>query len=212
MNNEKMFPLALGKLNPGYIFADVKPDMKMLDSVFLGVSSSLPRVKFGCSKSLVFLSEADPEILYERFDNVAELLRSENRILRWNAITMIGNMAGIDRDHRIRDLLPSLYALLSCGELITANHAITALGKIGCAFPDKQKSVVLKLLAVEHQRFETSECRNIALGKVILALQLFVNHANAGRAVFSFVQRQTKNKRPATASKARSFLKKLAPE
>jgi hypothetical protein len=209
MTEEIMYSWTSGEIDPASILAGVQSDRKMLNAVFLGLSSSLPRVKFGCSKLLVLLSEADPEILYDKIDAVIELLKSENQILKWNAISILGNMARIDRDDRIKGLLPYLYKLLSSGELVTTNHAIAALGKIARNFPDKQKTAVSKLLAIEHGQFETGECKNIAIGKVVLALQMFIDPTHAGKAVLSFVERQTKNRRPATASKARSFLRKI---
>jgi hypothetical protein len=50
------------------------------------------------------------------------------------------------------------------------------------------------------------ECRNIAIGKAILALEMFRDPANPGKAVLDFVGRQTGNSRRATANKAKAFI------
>lgn len=209
MIDETAHPWISGKIDPARILAGVQSDRRVLNSVFLGLSSKVPRVKFGCAKSLLLLSETHPEILYDRIDALTEFLRSENQILKWNAIAILGNMAGIDRDNRIKDSLSFLYRMLSSGKLITTNHTIAALGKIARSFPNKQKTIISKLLDIEHGQFETDECKNIAIGKVILALQMFIDPAHTGKEVVRFVERHTQNRRPATASKARSFLRKL---
>jgi hypothetical protein len=103
-------------------------DQKLIDPVFQELSSKIPRVKFGCSKALLVLSENHPDLLYPKIDKFFELLGSENRILKWNAIMILANFAAIDRDRRIRSVLPKFYEFLAGGELITANNTIAALG------------------------------------------------------------------------------------
>jgi hypothetical protein len=203
--------LAAAKTDAEAVAAGVIEDEKLLEHVFQGISNSRAHVKFGCSKSLLLLSEKHPELLYPQTERVAELFKDDNRIMKWTAITVIGNLAAVDRENRVRRLLPKLYGFLSFGELITANHAIAALGKIGCAFPEKQRAIASRLIEVETCPFDTDECRNIALGKVILALQSFITATNASSDIFEFVRRQTNNGRAATAKKAQTLMKRLLP-
>ena len=121
---------------------------------------------------------------------------------------MIGNLAAVDRNRRIRSMLPKFYQFLSGGELITANTTIVALAKIGCAFPEEQRRITSRLLGIEHAVFDTDECRNIAIGKSILTMEMFVNPAKVRKEVLEFVRRQTENKRKATANKAKAFMRK----
>jgi hypothetical protein len=180
-----------------------------LTPVFRGISSKEPRVKYGCSKSLLLLSEKNPELLYSKWDVFVEILKNENQILKWMAIAILGNLAAVDRKHQHKGLLRELHGFLSCGELITANNAIVALGKIARACRDERREITAQLLKVEHYFYDTDECRNIALGKVILALGMFIDPANASPEVIEFVRRQTTNSRSATAKKAATLLKKL---
>ncbi len=48
-----------------------------VEAALSGLSNSEPRIKFGCSKSLILLSEKNPELLYEKIDAVLELLASK---------------------------------------------------------------------------------------------------------------------------------------
>ncbi|MGD0101795.1 MAG: hypothetical protein ABSC60_15745, partial [Acidobacteriota bacterium] len=49
-------------------------------------------------------------------------------------------------------------------------------------------------------------CRNIAIGKAIVAIGMFVKQPR--KDVLEFVRRQTGNTRKATANKAKAFLRK----
>ncbi len=200
--------MAAGKTNAEIISNSVAENKIPLASVFEGLSSKLPRVKFGCSKTLLLLSGKHPELLRGNIETIAELLDSNNRILKWNAIAILGNLAAVDTEGRIRSQLQKLYGFLAGGELITANNAIAALGKIARAFPEERKRIVAQLLGIERQSFETDECRNIAIGKAILALGMLCDPVNPGKPVLDFIGRQTGNSRKATANKAKAFIAK----
>ena len=64
------------------------------------------------------------------------------------------------------------------------------------------------ILAVEKARYATPECRNVAIGHAIHALDEFFPLLQDQRAVLSFVKRQGKNARRSTRNKARKFLAK----
>jgi hypothetical protein len=187
----------------------VLKDRQFLDSIFQVISDGPPGAKFRCAKSLLLLSESNPQLLCSRAQDIVHLLESKNQILKWNAIAILGNLASEDCRSVLEEILPKMYAFLSCGELITANHAIAALGKIGQVFPENKKKIMMQLLKIEHHTFDTDECKNIAVGKVILALEKLVDFSKANRVAAEFALRHTDNGRPATAKKAKGFLRRL---
>jgi hypothetical protein len=200
--------LAAGRINAESISNSAAENKIPLASVFEGLSSKLPRVRFGCSKTLLLLSEKHPELLRGHIETIAELLDSKNRILKWNGIAILGNLAAVDTEGWIRSKLQKLYGFLAGGELITANNAIVALGKIARSFPEERKRIIARLLGIERQSFETDECRNIAIGKAILALGMLCDPVNPGKPVLDFIGRQTGNSRKATSNKAKAFVAK----
>jgi len=204
--------LASGKTDAEKVAAAILADGQLLASVFRGTTSKLPRVKFGCSKALMLLSAKQPELLYPEIDNVVGLLDSDNQILKWNAIAILGNLAAADHERRVPGVTRMLLSYLSCGELITVNNAIAALGKIGRAHPGEQAEIASRLIAVEKCSFNTAECRNIAVGKALLALDMFLEHGGASMEAIEFARRQTGNRRAATAKKAKALLRKLSPQ
>jgi len=196
-------------MDPDGIVSMMLTDHTSIDSVFEGLSNKVGRTKFGCSKSLLLLSEKDPALLLPKVDRILKLLDGENQILKWNAIAILGNLARGNGGILIRTVLPRLYGFLFCGELIAANNAIAALGKIGWAYPQERRQIVSKLLEIESADFDTGECRNIAIGKALEALKVLLEPSSVPAEVIEFAHRQAENKRRATARKAESFLRRV---
>lgn len=197
----------IARADAGRIAALMKRKPGLIRLVFGGLSSESARVRFGCSKSLLLLSGSHPELLRPRKGSVYRLLDSENQILKWNAIAVFGNIAAAGI---VQPSLQKLSALLTNGELITANHAIAALGKIARAFPGKQRQITSRLLKIEGAPFKTRECGNIAIGKCIEAMGTYLRPGQVPQAVLEFVRRQAGNGRKSTAAKASAFLRKFS--
>jgi len=172
------------------------------------LSSTDPKIKYGCAKNLLAIARENPAEIYPHFDFFVTLLDGENRILKWTATDIIGYLARVDKAKRIEKLLGKLFELLGAGNLITANHAITALANIALAKPEYREKITSELLKVERYSYDTDECRNIAIGTVILAIGSYFNELKDKETTIEFVRRQTKNTRNATRKKAEQFLRK----
>ena len=134
------------------------------------LSSRDPKTKYACARNLLAIAKDSPSELYPHIDYFVELLDSENKILKWTAIDIIGFLAKVDAERKIDGLIGRLFGLLNTGNMITANHAVTALTDIALIKPEFQRKIADELLKVEHYSYDTDECRNIVLGKVIQAI------------------------------------------
>ena len=134
------------------------------------ISSRDPKIKYGCAKNLLAVAKENPAEIYPELDFFVELLDSENNIIKWTAIDIIGRLARVDEAKKIDTLLERLFGLLNTGKMITANHAIMALADIALARPEHQQKITDELLKVECYNYDTDECRNIAIGAVIQAI------------------------------------------
>lgn len=168
-----------------------------------------PKVKYGSAKKAIAISKKYPVGLYQSFDFFVKLLDRENQIIKWTAIQIIGYLSCVDKKKKVDKLLPRLIDFLSGGKLITANNAILSLSEIATHKPEYQNRIISKLLKVENYNYETVECRNIALGKVILALGKLKSQIKNNKEVLEFIDRQTGNTRNATKKKAYNLLSKL---
>ena len=76
------------------------------------------------------------------------------------------------------------------------------------AKPRLTDRIVDELLKVVRARYRTRECRNVATGHVIEALDQLYQQTKKKEAVARFVKRQRKNPRNATRKKAERFVKR----
>lgn len=183
--------------------------MTDIDALMANLSSKKAKVKYSSANKLVSIAEKEPATLYPRFDLFVKLLDSDNQILKWIAIRVIGKLSTVDKEGKVDRLLKRFFSLLDCGKLITANNAILALGEIARNRPRYKKRIIKELLKVDGYKYDTDECANIAIGKVILALGNFKGELEGDKDVISFLKEQTKNTRNATSKKAKQLLKNV---
>jgi len=172
------------------------------------LQSNSAQVKYCCAKNLIAIAKENPARIYPHIDTFVKLLDGDNNVLKWTAIIIIGNLARVDKEKKVDRIIGKLVGFLNAGKLITANNATMALAGIAIAKPRYQKQITEELLKVEHYEYDTDECRNIAIGKVIEAIGLYSSQLKDKKAVIAFTQRQTKNTRNATKKKAERFLRK----
>jgi hypothetical protein len=176
--------------------------------VFEELASKDPKVKYSAAKTLLARAMEDPGSLYPHAGFFVRLMDSDNNVLKWTAIDVIGSLAGADRDGRIAGNAGRLVSFLSAGKLIAANHAIGALASFARVYPDQRPGITRELMDVESHTYDTDECRNIALGNVIVAIASYFGSIEDRKAVLEFAKRHSSNSRRATAKKMQAFLKK----
>jgi hypothetical protein len=172
------------------------------------LSAEDPRVKYGTAKALRLVSEKAPEALYPQMDFFTGLLDCENTILQWNAILILGNLAQADRKKKLDAILSQYLRPIRGPVMITAANTIRGAARIAAAKPALADRIVRDILRVEKANYQTAECRNVACGHAILALEDCYNQVVQKGPVIDFVKRQLENPRNATRKKAAAFLKR----
>lgn len=188
------------------IAKNVIKDSGLLPEIFNGISSENSRIKFKSAKILRVISEENPEILYSKMDFFVNLLDRQNRILKWNAIDVIGNLTSVDSKNNFDKIFKKYYSFLSAESMITVAHVVDNSGKIAKAKPHLTKKITHELFKIEKIP-RNQECKNILLGKAILAFGMFFDQIENKDDVISFVKRQLNNARNATKAKAEKILK-----
>jgi hypothetical protein len=90
--------------------------------------------------------------------------------------------------------------------LTTAANVIRGAGNIAAAKPQLADAIAREILKVEQAEYGTAECRNIAIGHAIQALDRCFDGIKRKEPVIRFVERQAGNPRNATRKKAEKFL------
>lgn len=185
----------------------------MIKNAFLNdFFSKTAKIKYASTKKAIAISKEDPSVLYPDFDFFIELLNSENQIIKWTVIQIIGNLSKVDKKNKVDKLLPKLISFLNCGKMITANNAILALSEIALNKPESKEKILKELIQVEHYDYDTPECRNVALGKVIVSLEKFKEEIKNQKYILEFLERQTNNTRVSVKNRAIKLLERLKKE
>ena len=179
---------------------------ELIPKVLEGLGAKKAGVKYGCAKVLRIISEQQPKALYPYIDSFIDLLDSDNKIMNWEGIHVIGNLAGVDEENRIDRILDKYLAPISGPVMITAANAIGGAAKIASAKPHLAERVATEMLKVEHAEYQTTECRNVALGQAITSFDQFFEHIENKEPVLESVRRQLDNTRNSTRKKAAEFL------
>jgi|SRR5208283_4380094 len=200
--------------------ASPKPDLRELATLIISEPQLIPSLfdtiesppsagaKFAAAKLLQFVSEESPATLYRHFDSLVALLVNDNSFIRWNGILALGNLGGVDTDNKLDRILEQYLAPIAGPQMIDAANTIRGATAIALAKPNLADRIALAIRTVERAHYSKPECRNVALGHAILALQEIFSILHDQRAAELFVRRQRRNPRNATRTKALIFAKK----
>lgn len=202
--------LRKGVPDPRRLTREAARDPGVIKELIDGLTANQPRLKFGCAKALCLLSEQEPAALYPHFDLFVSLLDHENKILQWEAIFILSHLAGVDTEDKFEAVFDRYFAPVSGPVMITAANVIKGGARIAQSRPDWADRVATQVLRVSRARYQTAECRNVAIGHAITALGEMSGLLRQPAPVVHFVRRQLRNTRPATRAKAERFLRGLA--
>ena len=193
------------------LFQKVKQNFDILPEVLKGISSSKASIRYGCAKVLTDLSEEHPEKLYPYMDSFIDLLDSKYRILTWNAVAIIANLARVDEDKKFDAIFDRYYAFLNDEYVVTVANVVGYSGKIALAKPYLIQKITNELLKVEDTSTTphlTEECKRVIAEKAIESFGLFFDRIDAKEEVISFVKRHLDSPRKTLKDKAEKFLKR----
>jgi len=170
------------------------------------------RVKYGADKALRAVSERRPDLLDPHFDRFVRLLGASNSFIRWGAIRTTGNLIAAGPDRRAESVFKRFLAPITGRDMVAAATAISSAAAIARAKPTLTNRIVKRILKVETAAYEhcgklSPECRNVACGHAIDALDAVYREGVCPAPVVEFARRQLRSTRPAVRRKAAAFLK-----
>lgn len=166
--------------------------------------------RFAAGKALYVTAEKDPARVYPYFDAIAALLRSDSKVVCWNAMRILAALAAVDTEHKLDTLLDGYLAFIRGGKLISAANAIRGAGRIALARPDLLDRIIPAIFGVERAEYETPECRNVAIGQALQAIRPLGASVRSRADVAAFICRQKFNSRTAVAACAEELTADLA--
>jgi hypothetical protein len=209
MNNSKLLQQISRKdSNKNRIAEKVIKNSELLPELFTGLQATEARIKYGSNKVLIIISKKNPSILYPRLDFFTDQLDSDNNFLKCGAIEIIANLCRVDSAHHFENIFAKYISPIHGHHMITAANTIKAANKIAGIKHNLAEKIAEEIMSVENTDYETEECNNIVIGQAIKTLDDLFPKLKNKKPVFDFVQRQLKNRRPATRKKAETFIRK----
>jgi hypothetical protein len=205
-------PVLRAASNPLQLARKTMENPRLLSGIIEGLNAEAARVKFGCAKALRILSEQRPDLLYPQFDFFVRLLGHKNKIFQWDGAFVLSQLARLDAEDKFAAVFDKYFAPIPGPVMITAANAIRGGARIARARPEMADRIATEVLKVAKARYQTAECRNVAIGHVVLALGEFLDLIRDPAPATRFVRRQLHNSRPATRKKAERFLKRVQQE
>jgi hypothetical protein len=194
-------------LNPPQLASKALRNRRLFPAIIEGLKADVPQIKYGCAKALRIISEQRPDLLFPHFDFFVRLLDHENKILQWEAIFVLSHLARADDDDKFSAIFERYFSPIPGPVMITAANVIQGCARIAQAKPYLADRIAAEILKVAKAHYQTTECRNVAIGHAILALGSILPLLRNPAPAVLFVRRQTRNHRPATRKKAEQFLK-----
>ncbi len=212
MESELLQKLANKSVTKKELLQMVKQDFSLLPEVLNGVSSSKATIRYGCAKVLMDLSEEHPEQLYPHMDSFINLLDSKYRIITWNAMAIIANLANVDENKKFDAIFDKYYSFLNDAYMVTVANVVGNSAKIALAKPHLTQKITTELLKVENISTTphlTEECKRVIAEKAIKSFAVFFSKIEQKEEVISFVERHSNSPRKTLKTAAEDFLTKF---
>ena len=209
--NELLSKIGNKSLTKDALCNKVEQDFSLIPKLIEGVSSPKPTVRYSCGNVLMDLSEKHPQRLYPYMDEFIKLLDSKHRILTWNAIFIIANLAQVDDKQKFDVVFDKYFSLLNNDYMITVANIVVNSSKIALAKPYLMGKITEELLKVEDIGITphlTEECKRVIIEKTIRSFNQFYSKLEneAKVEVYDFVRKQLGSSRDAVRKEAELFL------
>ena len=213
MADELLVKLADKSLTKEGLRRRVEQDFGLLPVLLEGTGSAKAAVRYGCAKVLMDLSAEHPEQLYPYMDSFIALLDSKYRILTWNALAIIANLAAVDGDKKFDAAFDKYYGFLDNEYMVTVANTVGNSAKIALAKPYLIPRITAELLKVENVSLTphlTEECKRVIAEHAVKTFDLFFDKLGEKekKEVLGFVERQLNSSRTTLSAKAAGFLEK----
>ena len=213
MADELLVKLADKSLTKEGLRRRVEQDFGLLPVLLEGTGSAKAAVRYGCAKALMDLSAEHPEQLYPYMDSFIALLDSKYRILTWNALAIIANLAAVDGDKKFDAAFDKYYGFLDNEYMVTVANTVGNSAKIALAKPYLIPRITAELLKVENVSLTphlTEECKRVIAEHAVKTFDLFFDKLGEKekKEVIGFVERQLNSSRTTLSAKATGFLEK----
>jgi hypothetical protein len=206
MESELLQKLGSKSITKEALFQMVMQNFNLLPEVLNGVSSSKATIRYGCTK-------VHPEKLYPYMGFFIALLDSRYRILTWNAMAILANLAKVDVDKTFDVVFNKYYSYLNDAYMVTVANVVGNSAKIALAKPYLIQKITNELLKVENISTTphlTEECKRVIAEQAIKSFAVFFDKIEQKEKVVSFASSYLNSPRKTLKKAAEEFVTKFS--
>ena len=122
---------------------------RYVPAIMAGLGSNHARVASGCAELASLLSADHPEHLCQHLHSFLRNLAAPGKILRWEAVCTVGNLAAMDEASALGPHIDTMIAFLRDPSVVLQGHVARALAKIARAFPGEASRILAALQGAE---------------------------------------------------------------
>lgn len=195
------------------LYLKAKGNFDLLPVLVEGLYSSKATIRYACGSIVMNLSEEHPDKLYPYMNVFVDLLSSRYRILTWNAIAAVANLARVDSEGKFDAIFDKYFSFLNDEYMVTVANIVGNSSKIASAKPHLVPKITRQLLKVENISLTphlTEECKRVIAEKTIQTFSMFFDRIEDEQKeeVLAFVKRHLNSSRKTLKKEAEKFLRK----
>jgi hypothetical protein len=203
--------LGAKEITKAQLFQRVEADFGLLPELLKGTASPKATIRYSCGSVLMDLSEKYPDKLYPYMDSFIGLLDSKYRILTWNTMAIIANMATVDVDRKFDAIFDKYYSYLGSDYMVTVANVVGNSAKIVSNKPylaDRIRAELLKVQSLRVTPHLTEECKLVIAEHAIRTFNTLIDYTQNKAALLAFAQKHKDSTRASLKKEAQSFLKR----
>lgn len=170
-----------------------------------GLTSTDDYYRYNCFRTMLGVTEQQPELVYPAWDRIAKMLGSQNSYHQNIAVCLLANLTAADKAKKFEKVFDAYFALLESEGMILARYVAQSAGIIARNKPGLRNKITSQLVAVEKSRQKQKE---LIKTDVINSFDLYFDESSDRESIVAFVVAQTKSSSPKTKKAANDFMKK----
>lgn len=179
---------------------------KIFNELLVRILSKEDEIRYPSFKILLVISEEYPEVLYPKWDFLADLLKSNNSYKKLIALRLIANLTKADTENKFEEIFDDYYEILNEDKTMTAAHLAGNSGKIAKAKSNLQSKITDKLVNIDNTY--RGRQKELIKSYIIEAFDEYYEVSEDKEKIIEFVKKQLDSDSPKTKKKAEEFLKK----
>jgi hypothetical protein len=197
------------------LVAEALADPSLIAELLYLVKTDKSSLKFACTKIIRVVSEQEPGLVYNYFDEIAGLIYHENSFIKWDGIIILSNLVCVDSSGKFEGYYQDYFDLIKAPQMITASNVVGNAWKIIISKPHLEGDITKRLLAIPgivyiNKGNPSPECNKIVCGQAIECFEKYFSMSGSQAEIISFVEGQLINSRKKIAKNAKAFLERYS--